>query len=174
MSYFRFLCPNESGKLCVDSFCCCYYFFFFSKKKTSVWLIFTKGTLLCFFQYIITYSQLECCHQPLLTQVHRETLVKTHKARRVSGAEQGHSFLKARVKHNRVWSPNGWLIIMCWALRLPWDFSRVKFCADSIRVLWMRWQTKVPRVYPHAKRSRTHAKYPVVRVSVWCTMETTK
>ena len=30
----------------------------------------------------------------------------------------------------------------------------------------MRLQTVVPRVYLHAKRSRTHAKEPVVRVRV--------
>ena len=33
--------------------------------------------------------------------------------RSVSGTEQEYSFSKAKVKHDRVWSPNGWVTILC-------------------------------------------------------------
>ena len=56
----------------------------------------------------------------------------------VDGTEQKHSLLKTKVKHNRVWSPNGWVTITGLALHLPRDFFGVKFCADSTKVLQMR------------------------------------
>ena len=39
--------------------------------------------------------------------------------RRFSGAEQEHSVSKAKAKHNQVWLPNGWVIVMCHASCLP-------------------------------------------------------
>ena len=31
----------------------------------------------------------------------------------VSGAEQEYSLLKAKIKHSRVWSPDGWVTVTC-------------------------------------------------------------
>ena len=39
--------------------------------------------------------------------------------RRVSGAEQKHSLLTARVKHCPVWSPNGRVTVACWLSICP-------------------------------------------------------
>ena len=54
------------------------------------------------------------------------------------------------------------------------DFSGVKFCADSTKVLRMKLYTEVPRVHTHAKRSNVHVKDAVVHVSVGWIMETQK
>ena len=70
---------------------------------------------------------------------------------RVGGAEQEYLICKSQVKHDWVWSPNGWE-----TLHPPWDFSGFKSCADS---------TKVPRVYAHAKRSCHYVTVPVVHIS---------
>ena len=58
------------------------------------------------------------------------------------------------VKHDQSWSPNGWVTVMCSALRMPWDLFRVKICADSTIVPYIY-------IYMHTKRSRTHVKDPV-------------
>ena len=39
--------------------------------------------------------------------------VQKSNLRIVSGAEQEYLLLKAKVKHSGVWSPNGWVTIMC-------------------------------------------------------------
>jgi len=79
-----------------------------------------------------------------LTDPHVFIFDKLMQTRRVSGADQEHSLSKARVKHDQAWSPNRWVTIMCWALCPPWDFSRVKFCAHSAKVLWMRLNWGAP------------------------------
>ena len=50
---------------------------------------------------------------------------------RVSGAHQEHCSWKPKVKHNWSQLPHGWMTVRCQALHLPWDFSRVKVCADT-------------------------------------------
>ena len=49
------------------------------------------------------------------------------------------------------------------SLALPCDFSRVKLCADSAKVLWMR----PPYVYLCEKDTHTDIKDLVVHVRVW-------
>ena len=90
------------------------------------------------------------------------TIVWTHRNTDwgVSGAEQEYSLSKTKVKHNQAWSPNGSMHDWSWWI-LPQDFSGIKFCADSTKILWMRLQTEVPPyIYitcMHATTTKSHA-----------------
>ena len=44
--------------------------------------------------------------------------------RRISGAEQEYSLSKAKVEHDRAWSPNGWVTVTCSGLRPDLRFLR--------------------------------------------------
>ena len=66
------------------------------------------------------------------------------------GAKPDHYFaLGSHVKHSWAWSPEWWWD--AWALCLPQDFSGVKFCADSTKVLWTGTHTWKDQIMMHAK-----------------------
>ena len=67
---------------------------------------------------------------------------------------------------------DGWLLHA--RLCAHWQFSWIKFCADTINVLWMRLSAEVHCVSNHAHKSHTHLKGTVIHVRVWWIMETPK
>lgn len=70
---------------------------------------------------------------------------------RIGGAEWECSLSKDKLsttKHGC--HTDGWPLTPMVCFAPSWDFSRVKFCADSKQALWMRLKTEVPHVY-HAK-----------------------
>lgn len=71
----------------------------------------------------------------------------------VGSTQQEHSLWKTLLKHDQMWSPQGWVTVLCKALRV--SFHGVRFCADSIYPTKVsRWDYKPrPHVYTHAKRS---------------------
>ena len=77
----------------------------------------------------------------------------------VSGAQRQHALSKAVVKHDRAWSPHGWVTGSCWALRA--DYGRVspesKPCADSMshKNPSNETTTEVPYVYTREKKKIT-------------------
>ena len=73
---------------------------------------------------------------------HRETERKRDReSERISDAEQGYSLSKAKVKHDRAWSPNGWVTVMClqgFAPALRFHRSQILCRLYKTNVLQMR------------------------------------
>ena len=89
-------------------------------------------------------------------------------------AQREYTHAKTVVKHNRAWSPHGWVTVSCHALRA--SFLGVKFCADSIpNKKSFGWDCKPrSRVYTHTHVSHTHLKNLVVHVRVGWIMGNTR
>ena len=68
------------------------------------------------------------------THTHAQLQICTHIFAMCSD-QQVYLLWKAKVKQDRVWSPNGDGQPKCTKL---WALTRVKFCADSTKVQWMR------------------------------------
>jgi len=90
-----------------------------------------------------------------------------------SGAEQEYLLLKAKIKHDQMWSPNRWLIVMCEASHL------LRFLQSPILCrLQKSFNETINRgplcAYTYKKIIYTHVKDPVVHVRVWWIMETSK
>ena len=92
---------------------------------------------------------------------------------KVSGAEQEHLLLKAKVKHARSGMVTKWmgdLYVLGFVPGGTLRFLCDKLGATSTKLLWMRLY---PQGLPtHAKISHTQVKDPVVYVRVWWMTET--
>ena len=83
------------------------------------------------------------------------------------------------VKHDRAWSTNGWVTIMCycWALHPPWDFySQILCTLHTSPSDETTDRSPLSRVYTYKCKTITHMskRSCTAVVHVWWTMETTR